>query len=97
MSKCIDCGANFVSTPEQPLSEGMRCKWCEIRWLKAELAKAQAELGNALRRARASGDEYAALKAENARLTSELTNYKLGFATANEELARLRAARGGKP
>lgn len=46
MSKCIDCGSNFVGTPEQPPPEGMRCKSCEIKRLKSENARLAAAFEN---------------------------------------------------
>lgn len=45
MSKCIDCGCNFVTAPESPVPEGQRCKYCEIKALRAQLDQANAAAG----------------------------------------------------
>ena len=36
--RCATCDVQLISIPEQPLSQGTTCKWCQILALKKEVA-----------------------------------------------------------
>jgi len=40
MSKCVNCGTNFVTIPEQPMPDQL-CKFCQIEIYRAALREIQ--------------------------------------------------------